>query len=394
MQSREDFHMIKQLRHQGMYIVDIAHRIGCSERTVRRYLALPAPPTGKPSTPQPSKLDPFKAYIDELLAQDVWNAEVIRQLLRERGYTGGITLIRNYVHPKRSLRACKQTVRYETRPGEQLQHDWGQIRTEVAGRVCTVNFAVNVLGYSRHFHVWAGPSQDAEHTYESLVQAFRYFGGVPKSVLVDNQKAAVLRHDREGRVTFNQGFLALANHYGFTARACRPQRPRTKGKTERMVGYVKQHFFQRYRSFDSHAHLNQLLEQWLDQHASQRQLRQFQQSPAQRFEQEQPVLNPCPTTAFDTRYYDTRLVSWDAYVEVRGNRYSVPAACCGQPVTIRLSLDGELTVYAIAGDEVARHRLADRTRGWQTVAEHHTALWQDVMPVQHRSLAVYEEVLS
>lgn len=57
-----------------------------------------------------------------------------------------------------------------------------------------------------------------EHTYESLVQAFRYFGGVPKSVLVDNQKAAVLRHDREGRVTFNQGFLALANHYGFTAR--------------------------------------------------------------------------------------------------------------------------------------------------------------------------------
>lgn len=386
--------MIKQLRHQGMYIVDIAHRIGCCERTIRRYLALPAPPTGKPRTPRSSKLDPFKAYIDELLAQDIWNAEVIRQLLQERGYTGGITLIRNYVHPKRSLRASKQTVRYETAPGEQLQHDWGQIRTEVSGRVCTVNFAVNVLGYSRHFHVWAGPSQDAEHTYESLVQALRYFGGVPKSVLVDNQKAAVLRHDREGRVTFNQGFLALANHYGFTARACRPHRPRTKGKTERMVGYVKQHFFQRYRSFDSYAHLNQLLEQWLDQYASQRQLRQFQQSPAQRFEQEQPVLNPCPTTAFDTRYYDTRLVSWDAYVEVRGNRYSVPAACCGQSVTIRLSLDGELTVYAIEGDEVARHRLADRTRGWQTVAEHHTALWQDVMPVQHRSLAVYEEVLS
>ena len=60
MQSREDFHMIKQLRSQGAYIVDIAHQIGCSERTVRRYLALPAPLTGKPKTPRGSKLDPFK----------------------------------------------------------------------------------------------------------------------------------------------------------------------------------------------------------------------------------------------------------------------------------------------------------------------------------------------
>lgn len=393
MQSREDFLMIKQLRHQGTYIVDIAHRIGCSERTVRRCLALPAPPTGRPKHPRASKLDPFKPYIDELLAQDVWNAEVIRQLLQERGYTGCITLVRRYIQPKRSLRASKQTVRYETAPGEQLQHDWGQLRTEIAGRLCTVNFAVNVLGYSRHFHVWAGPSQDAEHTYESLVQAFRYFGGVPDNVLVDNQKAAVLRHDTQGRVIFNAGFLELANHYGFTARACRPQRPRTKGKTERMVGYVKHHFFQRYRSFDSYAHLNQLLELWLDTHASQRILRQFQHSPAQRFEQERPQLKPRPALDFDTRYYDIRQVGWDAYIDVRGNRYSVPAECCGRQVTIRISLDGELTVYDIQGEEVARHRLADRTEGWQTLADHHEALWREVAPVQQRSLAVYEEVL-
>jgi hypothetical protein len=142
------------------------------------------------------------------------------------------------------------------------------------------------------------------------------------------------------------------------------------------------------------AHLNQLLAQWLDSHASQRLLRQFQQSPSQRFEQEQPQLNPCPPTAFDTRYYDTRMVSWDAYIEVQGNRYSVPSSCCGQPVTIRLSLDGELSVYTIQGEKVACHRLVDRKQGWQTVAEHHTVLWQETMPVQQRSLAVYEEVLS
>lgn len=393
MLSREDFYMIKQLRGQGAHIVDIAHQIGCSERTVRRYLALPAPPKGKPKKPRASKLDPFKPFIDEQLSHQVWNAEVIFEQLRERGYTGGVTLVRDYVRPKRALRASRQTVRYETQPGQQLQHDWGELHTEVAGERCKVNIAVNVLGFSRRLHVWAGPSQDAEHTYESLIRAFQHFGGVPASVLVDNQKAAVLRHGRGSPVLFNEGFLALAQHYGFTPRACRPRRARTKGKTERMVGYVKHHFFQRYRSFESYAHLNQLLEQWLETYADQRVLRQFGQSPAQRFEQERGRLLALPAQPFDTRYHDVRRVGWDAYIEVQGNRYSVPASHCGEQVTIRISLDGELSVYSVNDELVARHRLQDRREGWQRVAEHHEALWRSVSAVEHRALSAYEEVL-
>ena len=68
MLSREDFFMIKQLRRQGAYLVDIAHQIGCSERTVKRMLALPAPPTGRPKQPRPSKLDAYKTFIDQQLA--------------------------------------------------------------------------------------------------------------------------------------------------------------------------------------------------------------------------------------------------------------------------------------------------------------------------------------
>jgi len=127
--------------------------------------------------------------------------------------------------------------------------------------------------------------------------------------------------------------------------------------------------------------------------AHQRLLRQFQQTPLARFDAEQPHLLARPATDFDTRYYDIRHVGWDAYIDVRGNRYSVPAHCCGQQVTIRISLDDELTVYDLRGQEVARHRLTDRKDGWQAIEDHHTPLWQGVMPVQHRSLAVYEEVL-
>ncbi|MGN8881609.1 hypothetical protein ACTNAF_26280, partial [Escherichia coli] len=65
------------------------------------------------------------------------------------------------------------------------------------------NFAVNTLGFSRRFHVFAAPKQDAEHTYESLVRAFRYFGGCVKTVLVDNQKAAVLVDNQKAAVLKN-----------------------------------------------------------------------------------------------------------------------------------------------------------------------------------------------
>ena len=104
-------------------------------------------------------------------------------------------MLRYYVQPKRKMRPSKRTVRFETQPGYQLQHDWGEVEVEVAGQRCKVNFAVNTLGFSRRFHVFAAPKQDAEHTYKSLVRAFRYFGGCVKTVLVDNQKAAVLKNN-------------------------------------------------------------------------------------------------------------------------------------------------------------------------------------------------------
>ncbi len=118
-------------------------------------------------------------------------------------------------------------------------------------------------------------------TYESLVRAFRYFGGCVKTVLVDNQKAAVLKNNN-GKVMFNSGFLLLADHYNFLPRACRPRRARTKGKVERMVKYLKENFFVRYRRFDSFTHVNQQLEQWIADVADKRELRQFKETPEQR----------------------------------------------------------------------------------------------------------------
>ncbi len=173
MLSREDFYMIKQMRQQGAYIVEIATQIGCSERMVRRYLKYPEQPARK-NRHKMVKLKPFMDCIDMRLAENVWNSEVIFAEIKAMGYTGGRSMLRYYIQPKRKMRPSKRTVRFETQPGYQLQHDWGEVEVEVAGQRCKVNFAVNTLRFSRRFHVFAAPKQDAEHTCESLVRAFRY----------------------------------------------------------------------------------------------------------------------------------------------------------------------------------------------------------------------------
>ncbi len=390
MLRKEGFAMIKALHERGVHQVDIAAQLGVHPKTVSRALKRGGAPKGtRPA--RGSKLDLFRAQVDQLLAEGVWNGVVIWREIQAKGYTGGLTVLRQYVGPKRVLRASKVTVRFETEPGRQLQSDWSEVTTQIAGQAVKVHFSANTLGYSRRFHFWCTDSEDAEHTYEGLVRSFEYFGGVSHDVLVDNQKVAVLQPSGPGTPPrFNERFLDLAGHYGFTPRACRPYRARTKGKDERMVGYIQQHFFVRYRAFESWAHLNQQAERWLAEEADQRVHGTVKEVVAERFARERPALGPLPAQRYDTAYHETRQVGWDGYIEVRGNRYSVPAELAGQPVAVRISLDDQVQVYA--GERlVASHRLQDARQGWVSVPEHHAALWEKTLGVERRPLDVYEE---
>jgi len=389
MLRKEDFAVIRALNERGVYRKDIAAQLGVHPKTVSRALQHGGAPVGKRRR-RGSKLDPYTGRVDQLLAEGVWNAVVILREIQAAGYRGGITTLRLYIQPKRALRAGKTTVRFETRPGQQLQSDWGEVAVEIAGQRTKVHFIVNLLGYSRRFHFWCSDSDDAEHTYEGLVRSLEYFGGAPAEVLVDNQKAAVLQHATPGEAHFNVRFLDLAGHYGFRPQACRPYRARTKGKDERAVGYIQQHFFVRYRSFSSWAHLNQLAEQWLRSEADQRRHGTVQEVVAVRFQREAPHLHPLPAQRYDTAYRETRVVGWDAYIDVRGNRYSVPSQLSGQTVTVRITLDDILRIYH--GDTlVADHLLRPAELGWVTVPKHHAQLWQEALHVTQRPLTIYEE---
>lgn len=393
MLRKEDFLAIQALASRGVYQCDIAAQLGVHPKTVSRALRRGGAPEGPKRPPRGSKLVPHQATTDRLLGEGVWNAVVILREIQAEGYAGGISTLKRYIQPKRVLRPSRATVRFETPPGRQLQSDWGKVATRIAGVDTEVHFIVNTLGYSRRFHFWCTDSEDAEHTYEGLIRSYEWFGGVAAETLVDNQKVAVLEHRSEAKPRFNERFLDLASHYGFTPRACKPARAQTKGKDERMVSYIKHHFFVRYRDFVSWAHLNQQAERWLREEADERVHGTVKEIVRERFAREAPMLQPLPAVRYDTSYREERIVGWDAFVDVRGNRYAVPSALAGRVVPIRITLDGVLHVYD--GDLlVATHTLRPVSEGWVRVPEYHAALWREVLRVEERDLAVYEEVAS
>ncbi|MFN8177678.1 MAG: helix-turn-helix domain-containing protein [bacterium] len=124
MLSKEDFVEIQALARRGVYQRDIAERLGVHPKTVSRALKRGGAPEGRRRPARGSKLEAHREMVDGLLTEGVWNAVVILGLLRARGYEGSITTLKDYIQPKRLLRTKRATVRFETRPGKQLQSDW------------------------------------------------------------------------------------------------------------------------------------------------------------------------------------------------------------------------------------------------------------------------------
>ncbi len=152
--SKEDYLVMEEMYRRGVYKKDIAHELGVHPKTVGRALSRGGAPSGRRPGARRSKLDPYKPVVDQLLSENVWNAEVILRQIQALGYDGKISILRDYIRPKRALRASfsKATVRFETSPGKQMQADWSTVMTRVGGKRSKVHFCVSTLGYSRRFY--------------------------------------------------------------------------------------------------------------------------------------------------------------------------------------------------------------------------------------------------
>jgi transposase len=243
MLTREQAVEIRVLRRQGWSIRAIARESGLSRVTVRRYLEDPdAAVRYGPREPRPTKLGPHIQYILGRIeaARPGWiPAAVLLREIKERGYTGGISQLQEYVAPLKGGEP-EPLVRFETEPGEQMQADFTHVRR---GRYPLLAF-VATLGYSRASFVRFTVAEDTETLCACLRESLIYFGGVPAHVLLDNPKTVVIQRDfyGEGQHRFNRDLLGLAEEFGFRPRLCRPYRAKTKGKVERFNGYLKGSF--------------------------------------------------------------------------------------------------------------------------------------------------------
>jgi hypothetical protein len=165
--------------------------------------------------------------------------------------------------------------------------------------------------------------QDLQTLLRCHMAAFEAIGGVPIEILYDRMKTAVTGEDDDGHIVYNRSLIALARHYGFLPRACRPYRAKTKGKVERPFSYVRKDFFLA-RSFLNLDDLNAQLQDWLATVANVRLHATTQRIVSEAFAAEQLDLQCLPATPFDALLKLERRVSHDGLVSISGNYYSVP----------------------------------------------------------------------
>lgn len=365
MKEPDDVSAMLRLKSLGWGARRIAAELGCSRTTARRWLkegTWRKPPLAL----RPKALDELEGWVEERFRRHAGNADVVRQeLAAEKGIEVSLrTVERAVAHLRQELRAeARATMRFETRPGQQLQIDFGQRRVEIDGAPRLVSFFVATLGYSRRIHVRAFAGERQEHWFEGMESAFAAFGGVPEEVLLDNARALILSHDVASReVVVNPKLHAFARHWGFQVKACAPYRPRTKGKDERGVGYVKGNAIAG-RAFESFAALEAHLAQWTREIADRRVHGTTGEAPMLRFARDEGArLKPLAQCGpFLAARELSRRVGPDCAVEMDTNAYSVPWRLIGERV--RVLVTAETVRITHAGAEVACHRRSAGRRG-------------------------------
>ncbi|GHO87168.1 IS21 family transposase [Dictyobacter formicarum] len=355
---------IHELAAQGKSIQDIAISLGIARNTVRKYLRHPELCTmPHPRPNRHSKLDPFKAQVKQWTEQDhCYNCEAMLPRLLEMGYTGSLSVLKAFVHPLRPPAGGHYPiVRYETEPGEQVQFDWGEFTYEQQGAPRKVYGFTAVLCYSRMRFVTFVKRCDCPTMIRCLMEAFEYFGGLPKAALTDRMKSVLLEmEDKTPR--WNARFADFMASIGVAPRICKPYTPQTKGKVERSVGFVKQSFWAGV-NFTDIDDLNRQAHIWCERINS-RVHRTTHERPRERREQE--PLSPLPAAfAWERFATEERKVGWDGYVSYDGVLYGLPseARVAGSVVQVR-ERHGMLSVWS-AGQLLVE--LAKRPHSQDTV---------------------------
>jgi len=362
-----DVHALKKEGHSIKAIVKLS---GYSRNTVRKVLREKTPkPFQKPE--RESCLAPFQDYVRErFLACGLSGVRLLEEI-RPMGYPGSARTLRRYLATLRPATKRKQklTVRFETAPGQQAQADWsycGRFQTGASEPVAIYAF-VMVLSFSRMLYVEFTTSMNLTQLIRCHQNAFSFFGGWCQQILYDNMKQVKLDLG-----TWNPLFLDFCNHYGITPKTHQAYRARTKGKVERVVGYVKDNFLNG-RTFADLADLNAQARHWLAHTANVRIHGTTGQRPIDLFEKEKlTAVTSVPPYAFAES--EARQVDFEGLVRFSRSRYSVPPDYAG--TTVQISKQDSKIVIRSGDLIIAEHDVAPKPGLTITQPEHVAQLWK------------------
>lgn len=395
----ESITMIREKALEGKSAYMISKELGFSKNTVKKYMDTSQ--NIKPTYPtRASKLDPFKEYIHELMAAGIFNCVVIMERITEKGYDGGISILKDYVKPFRPAKKSPAVQRYETPPGKQAQMDWGICHyVDDMGHEHKVPAFIMILGNSRMKYVEFTKRCDLFSLQRCILDAFEYFEGVPETILTDNMKTVILGRE-SGKPVWHPGFLDFANDIGFVPKVCKVRKPQTKGKVERLVHYVKDNFMPG-RVFSDIHDLNRQAISWCDK-VNAKISSSTRYTPIELLPDEH--LKGLPDTKVCDRYrFETRLVSRDGFLSYDGVRYGVPWQYSGKYVTVRAIKD-KLEIFdglmLIASHDIEPHsgRILFLDGQYRGLAEKNgltffTGARMHTETVEIRPLSIYEELL-
>ena len=347
------------VRIEGLSHRETARRFGLDPRTVAKMMKFSVPPGYvRKKPPARPKLDPFIPVIERILGDDKARPKkqqhtakrIFERLRDEYGFTGGITIVKDYVAGWRQ-RAQEMYVPLAHPPGH-AQVDFGEAIGVIGGVERKIHFFAMDLPYSDAIFVVGYPAETTEAFCDGHVRAFAFFGGVPRSILYDNTKLAVARILGDGKRQRTRVFTELQSHYLFEDRFGRPGKGNDKGKVEGLVGYARRNFLVPIPVFASFEALNAHLLECCRRRMADR-LRGHDGTIGERLERDLAAFQRPLPAPYDACEKVATTVSSLSLVRYRRNDYSVPTRYGHRDVLVRGYVHE--VVISCGAEVIARH---------------------------------------
>jgi len=371
---------------EGMSRRTAAQEFGLARKTVSKMLEYSAPPGYQRQQPvRRPKLGPWQGTIDTILEDDKQRPRkqhhtakrIFERLRAEHGYTGGHTIVKDYVREKK-LGGQEMFVPVTHAPGE-AQADFGEALAMIAGIEQKAHFMAFDLPHSDDCFVQAFPAETAEAFLEAHVRSFEYFGGVPTRILYDNTTLAVARILGDGQRKKTRAFSELQSHYLFAEKFGRPAKGNDKGKVENLVGYTRRNFMVPIPRAANWEDLNTQLTVDCRVRRAQR-LRGHTETIGERFERDRAALLPLPLARFEACDKTTARVNSISLARYRANDYSVPTEYGHRQVLVKAYVH---RIVIVCGSEV----IAEHMRSYEREATVYNPLHYLAL-LEHKSRAL------